>query len=331
MTSIQQGIIDFKRVWFNDDPTLLLRTSGSTGVPKTIRVHKKHMVASAHRTCETLGIEAGATTLLCMPVAYIAGRMVCVRAWECGLRLIAVDPSLHPLSALTAPPDFAAMTPAQVYETLQVPREAELLRRIRFLLIGGGAIGVSVAEALQAFEGVWSTYGMTETLSHIALRRLSEREEAYQPLKGVSLQLDERGCLVVTDPIVGVANLVTNDLAELLPNGRFRLKGRADNTICSGGLKWQIEALENLLATLPVPFQITAVPDERLGEAIVLFYARPQNQTFTELSLREACVKLLPRHALPRYYICLSQIPQTPTGKPDRASARRLAKECLKP
>lgn len=343
MTTIEQHIADFKRVWFDDSPSLSIRTSGSTGTPKTITIQKAQMAASARRTCQTLGIQKGYTTLLCMPMDYIAGRMVCVRAWECGLHLIAVEPSLHPFATLQTAPDFCAMTPTQVYETLLEPREAALLRTVRVLLIGGGAISPALAEALKDFSGVWSTYGMTETLSHIALRPLGTQNNNfeqltsyYNPFPDVKLRLDARGCLVVTDPTIGIQNLVTNDLAELLPDGRFRILGRADNIIVSGGLKWQAEMLEELLIGMPVPFQITAVPDERLGEAIVLLYLDKQeaeqnykttckSKNYAKKSIQKICLHSLPKHAIPHYFFPVRNLPQTPTGKPDRAALRRLA------
>ena len=349
MTAFEQRINEFRRIWFNESPTLSIRTSGSTGTPKTITVKKAQMAASARRTCRTLGVQRGDTTLLCMPVDYIAGRMVCVRAWECGLRLIAVKPTLHPLATLETAPSFCAMTPAQVYETLRVPHEANLLRAVRVLLIGGGSVPPSLAEALKDFTGAWSTYGMTETLSHIALRPLGTQEyrkngatDRYLPLPDVTVRPDERGCLVVTDPMTGVQDLVTNDLAEVFPDRSFRILGRVDNTIVSGGLKWQTEELERLLANLPVPFRITAVPDKRLGEAIVLLYTdngiedhsetehskHSPTPSFTEV-IRKTCQQKLPKHAIPRHIFRVADLPQTLTGKPDRAALRRLATSLL--
>lgn len=332
MMTVYEQIARFRMEWEDSSPTLSLRTSGSTGEPKEICVQKRHMVASARRTCSVLGVQTGDTSLLCMPLDYIAGRMVCVRAWECGLQLIAVEPSLHPLAGLRQSPSFAAMTPTQVYETLQVPAEATLLRGIRVLLIGGGGIGNQLAQQLQDVPGAWSTYGMTETLSHIALRRVSE--PAYRPLPGVRLTLDGRGCLVITDETVGVHDLVTNDMAQLLHDGSFRIIGRADNIVCSGGLKWQLEELENRLSPLDIPFLLTSVPDERLGEALVLLYKQPlleEEPHNLSDTLRRKCQTLLPKHAVPRHYLPVPELPYTATGKPDRAAAKRLASAYKKP
>lgn len=321
---IARQVDAFRREWLSDVPAITLRTSGSTGRPKEILAGKRQMRSSARRTCRALGIEPGSTTLLCMPMDYIAGRMVCVRAWECGLRLIAVPPSLHPLSTLHKAPHFAAMTPAQVYESLSVPDEAALLRQIRVLLVGGGSVGDETARSLHSMAGAWATYGMTETLSHIALRPFAGEDDAYTPFPDVSLSTDGRGCLVVSDSATGVEGLATNDLAELLPDGRFRILGRVDNVICSGSLKWQAEDLEARLAPLPVPFRIGSVPDERLGQAIALLYEAPPGSGVTEELLRNLCRRLLPRHAVPRLFVRVPALPQTPTGKPDRARAAAL-------
>ncbi len=330
MKTIEQQIAAFREIWDDGSPALTLHTSGSTGVPKEIRVEKAKMQASAVRTCRFLGIPQGVTTLLCMPLDFVAGRMVCVRAWACGLQIVAVPPSLHPLATLDESPYFAAMTPAQVYETLQVPGEARLLRGINVLLIGGGAVGDDLVNALRDMPGAWCTYGMTETLSHIALKHIAA--PYFEPLPGVTLGTDERGCLVVSDTCTGVSQMVTNDIVEYRQDGSFRVLGRADNVICSGGLKWQIEDLESQLAALPSRYAVTAVPDERLGEAIVLLYECPPDKvqnaelrTAYGQELREQCQALLPKHALPRYFVPVRKLPKTATGKPDRAEARRLA------
>ena len=160
--------------WHDDSPTLLVHTSGSTGRPKPLYVEKRRMEASARITCSFLGLKEGDSALLCMPLDYIAGKMMAVRALTCGLRLISVPPTSHPLADISDHIDFAAMVPLQVYNSLQAPQERQRLMAIRHLIIGGGSIDEALANDLKTFpHAVWSTYGMTETLSHIALRRLS--------------------------------------------------------------------------------------------------------------------------------------------------------------
>ena len=158
---------EFIADWKSPSPTLLVHTSGSTGKPKPMLVEKSRMAASARTTCGFLRLKEQDTALLCMPLDYIAGKMMAVRAIVCGLRLISVEPSGHPLRGLTEVPDFAAMVPMQVYNSLQVDEERDILRGIRNLIIGGGAIDKNMESTLRAFpNAIWSTYGMTETLSH---------------------------------------------------------------------------------------------------------------------------------------------------------------------
>ena len=319
----------FLAEWHNDSPRILVHTSGSTGQPKPLWVEKRRMEASARITCQFLGLHSGDTALLCMPLDYIAGKMMVVRALTCGLQLITIEPSGHPLSSMNSqqptasPIDFAAMVPLQVYNSLQVPEERERLMHIRHLIIGGGAIDAALAQQLKDFpHAVWSTYGMTETLSHIALRRLSgpEASQWYTPFPSVSLTLSSDGCLIVNAPQVCDAPLTTNDLAEIRPDGRFRILGRKDNVICSGGLKIIAEEVEQLLKPhLSSPFLITKRKDPKFGEAVVLLTEGSTDEA------EQACRQWLPRHWQPRHYLHVDRIPQTATGKPARRSAQEMA------
>ena len=315
---------EFVSDWLSDSPTLLVHTSGSTGKPKPMLVEKRRMEASARITCGFLGLRAGDTALLCMPLDFIAGKMVVVRSLVWGLQLVAVEPSGHPLKGLTESPTFAAMVPMQVYNSLKVEEERRLLRDIKHLIIGGGAVNSDMAEALRGFpNAVWSTYGMTETLSHIALRRLSgaEASEWYEPFDGVGVTTSADGCLVIDAPAVCAQPLVTNDIAEIAPDGRrFRIRGRRDNVVCSGGLKLQIEEMEaRLQPHLNVPYMISKRPDDKFGEAVVLLAVTDDME-----SVCEVCRKHMPRYEQPRYFLAVSELPMTPTGKPARAEAMKL-------
>ena len=315
---------EFVSDWQSDSPTLLVHTSGSTGKPKPMLVEKRRMEASARITCGFLGLRAGDTALLCMPLDFIAGKMVVVRSLVWGLRLVAVEPSGHPLKGLTESPTFAAMVPMQVYNSLKVEEERRLLRGITHLIIGGGAVNSDMAEELRGFpNAVWSTYGMTETLSHIALRRLSgaEASEWYEPFDGVGVTTNADGCLVIDAPAVCAQPLVTNDIAEIAPDGRrFRIRGRRDNVVCSGGLKLQIEEMEaRLQPHLNVPYMISKRPDDKFGEAVVLLAVTDDME-----SVCEVCRKHMPRYEQPRYFLAVSALPMTPTGKPARAEAMKL-------
>ena len=192
-----QDLDAFLQEWHNDEPTVWVHTSGSTGTPKPMQVEKERMMASARLTCSFLGLKEGDSALLCMPLQYIAGKMVVVRSLVAGLKLIPVAPSGHPLKDLKEAPTFAAMIPMQVFNTLQVPEERDILMNIKHLIIGGGAIDEALASELKDFPNqVWSTYGMTETLSHIALRRLNGEDASdwYTPFDSVNIQIGRASC-----------------------------------------------------------------------------------------------------------------------------------------
>lgn len=320
-----QDLDAFLEEWHNDESTVLVHTSGSTGTPKPMLVEKERMRASARLTCRFLNLKEGDSALLCMPLQYIAGKMVVVRSLVAGLQLIPVAPCGHPLKGLQEAPIFAAMIPMQVYNTLQVPEEKEILMRIKHLIIGGGAIDTPLAKELSTFpNGVWSTYGMTETLSHIALRRLNGKEasEWYIPFDDVHIELSEEGTLTIHAPRVCKEVLKTNDIAEINSDGHFRILGRKDNTINSGGIKIQMEQVESTLREhLEVPFQITAAPDAKFGEIVVLLYNKVEDVN----EIQRICQQVLPTYWQPKRYQPVNELPLTGTGKPDRATARKMA------
>ena len=355
---------DFFSEWNNDSDRVLVHTSGSTGKPKPMMVEKKRMLNSARITCDFLGLKPGDSALLCMSLDYIAGKMVVVRSIERHLHLISVSPSGHPLKDINLKDangkdvngeiTFAAMVPMQVYNTLQVPEERERLTHIRHLIIGGGAIDASLEKELRSLPGniaIWSTYGMTETLSHIALRRINgdEASEWYQPFDSVKISQTDEGCLVIDAPLVCAETLVTNDIVEIEPyiynkvekhdkeekhdkveKLRFRIKGRKDNVICSGGIKIQIEEVEALLKPhLEKPFMIAKKKDEKFGEIAVLL-TEDEDLKKVEATIRrllsgksddsnKSSESKSHKYWIPREYLHVDHLPLTETGKPKRS------------
>ena len=329
---------DFLSEWNNDSDRVLVHTSGSTGKPKPMMVEKKRMLNSARITCDFLGLKPGDSALLCMSLDYIAGKMVVVRSIERHLHLISVSPTGHPLKDVDEEITFAAMVPMQVYNTLQVPEERERLSRIRHLIIGGGAIDAALEQELQSLPGdiaIWSTYGMTETLSHIALRRINgdEPSEWYQPFDSVHISQTEEGCLVIDAPQVCAETLVTNDIVEIEPyiynkveKLRFRIKGRKDNVICSGGIKIQIEEVETLLKPhLEKPFMLAKKKDEKFGEIAVLL-SEDEDIKKVEATVRRLLSDESEKSSdhkkykywIPKEFRYVEHLPLTETGKPKR-------------
>lgn len=318
-----RSLVDFLKEWWNDSPTLTVQTSGSTGKPKQMQVEKERMMASAQLTCSFLNLHPGDSALLCMSLDYIAGKMMVVRALVAGLDLHLITPSGHPLQGLDQPFTFAAMVPLQVVNSLSVPSEARCFKQIEQIIIGGSAIDRQLEDRLKHLpNAIYSSYGMTETLSHIALRRMSgvEASRSYIPFEQVTVSLSEEGTLVIDAPLVSPIRLVTNDIAEIAKDGSFRILGRRDHVIISGGLKIQIEEVEQLLSPLMEgAFAVTSMPDEKFGEALVLVTTSPINE--------EALAHALPPYYLPKKYIQRKTLPLLPNGKLDRLALKQLAKE----
>ena len=342
---------DFLSEWNNGSDRVLVHTSGSTGKPKPMMVEKKRMLNSARITCDFLGLKPGDSALLCMSLDYIAGKMVVVRSIERHLHLISVSPSGHPLKNIDLKDvngkdvngeiTFAAMVPMQVYNTLQVPEERERLTHIRHLIIGGGAIDAALEQELRSLPGniaIWSTYGMTETLSHIALRRINgaEASEWYQSFDSVKISQTDEGCLVIDAPLVCAETLLTNDIVEIEPyiynkveKTRFRIKGRKDNVICSGGIKIQIEEVEEFLKPhLEKPFMLAKKKDEKFGEIAVLL-TEDEDLKKVEATIRrllsgksddsnKSSESKSHKYWIPREFRYVEHLPLTETGKPKR-------------
>lgn len=329
---------EFVAEWQDITPTVSVHTSGSTGVPKPLFVEKTRMRSSAQMTLDFLRIPEEATSLLCMPLRYIAGKMMVVRAIEGHLRLLRQAPSTHPLKGfavthslgIVSIPYFLAVTPMQAMETLKVPEEREIFLRIPRIIIGGGAISHELHEALQDSQGeIYSTYGMTETLSHIAMRRLNgpEQSKYYTLLPGVSISKTPEGCLVIDAPKLSPTSLITHDLCEIV-QGRFRILGRTDNIISSGGIKLSLETLESRLSFLEMPFQLTYVNDPLLGQALTLIYmASSEEQSETESLIRRRITEVLSPYERPRHIFCVDTLPTTETGKTARVDAHFLAEK----
>lgn len=322
--TIESQLSSFLTEWNNDAPTVSVSTSGSTGVPKVIQIEKARMIESAKSTCSFLNMKQGNTALLCMPLDYIAGKMMVIRSIVAGLRLITVEPSGHPLHGITEHIDLAAMVPLQIYNSLSVPSELAVLSDISNTLIGGGAIDTQMEEKLRTVKGqLWSTYGMTETLSHIALRAVNgpRRSPAYTPLDGVYISLSADSTLVIDAPKISPSILTTNDIAKLNADGTFTIIGRKDNVICSGGIKIQIEEVETVLERdLPMPFAITSTHDEKFGEAVIML-VKADRITDDILS----AISHLPKYWQPKSIILTDHIPTTGTGKKARAEIRAMA------
>lgn len=319
---------EFIRQWQSGEESYMLHTSGSTGEPKALMVSRKSMIRSAQLTAQALGLKKGDTALLCMPLEFVAGKMMVVRSLVLGLNLVAVKPSSNPLRLVSTdnPVDFAAMTPMQVHESLNDETSSLILNRIRILIIGGAPVSKELEVKLKSHPGsVYETYGMTETLTHIALRRLNgnEQSEYFKILPGISISTDKRGCLVIQAPHLDQPSVVTNDLVEIIDANQFNWLGRADHVINSGGVKISPEQLEKKLeGKFNNRFVVSSLPDDRLGRKVVLVVeAGPGIKP--RINLDEISDCLLP-YEKPREVLFLEKFPETHTGKINRIGIQNL-------
>ena len=339
--SFEYSLAMFLKEWFNDSPLIQVKTSGSTGKPKVMMVEKTKMINSACMTLSFLGLKHPYSALLCMPLEYIAGKMLVVRALVGGLKLILVPPCSNPIAAISDSEvlNFAAMIPMQVSSALKDSSHEQRLKAIEHLIIGGGAVDDALASKLKSFpHNVYSTYGMTETLSHIALRRLSGQQASsfYSVFTGVKVYPSAEQTLTIEAPLVNNEPLITNDIVEFNDQGQFRVLGRKDNVINSGGVKLQIEELEQWLkdrqADLDDSYSrlkncsllISSRPDPKFGSIVVMLYATLDNQELSPNEL-EVLFDKMPKYWHPKAIVKVEAIPLTGTNKPDRAQAKILA------
>lgn len=272
----ERKIWSFVKDW-NDNTVshITVHTSGSTGTPKTITHNKKWILQSALNTINALELKCDYVALLCLPADKIGGMMMLVRAMALGMKLICIKPTSDPFKDIEQDikVNFAAFTPMQLVHALETNEGLNRVESIEKIIIGGSDLPIKLLETIKTLKNdVFATYGMTETISHIALRRLtSPAETYYTALPGVTLQIDHRGCLVITAPAIGVKDLVTNDVVNLITPVQFEWKGRWDNVINTGGLKISAEAFEKeWQKEITIPFFVSGIPNELTGEQVVL-------------------------------------------------------------
>ncbi len=292
-------------------------------------------------TGQALGLKAGDRALACLSTAYIAGMMMLVRGFVLGLDLIVVTPSGNPLAGFSPDTrfDFTALVPLQLQRILSdTPDRLPILNEMKAILVGGAPVGALLQTQLQhVCAPIYHTYGMTETVTHIALRRLNgpQANSAFIPLPGVKTGLDERGCLTVNAAVTGKKTLRTNDLVALHPDGSFVWRGRIDNVINSGGVKVQVEKVESALeeALLRVAggryaqrrFFVGPMEDVRLGQRVVAVIEGAAFSATEIDEIKRLLQKLLDKYEVPRQFCFLPALAETPTGKINRAASLRLA------
>lgn len=320
-------VLDFIKEWFSNSKSVKIQSSGSTGKPKIFEVEKSKMLNSAEMTCNFLDLKEGNSALICLPLEYISGKMMVVRSILGNMKLKIAEPSTNPLQNINEEIDFCAMTPLQVENSL------DKLHLIKNLIIGGASVSETlkykISQTLKLSNSptrIFETYGMSETLSHIALRQIfPKQEDWFTVFEGIEISLDERDCLKIFAPKLNSDVLQTNDLVEIKDQNQFRFLGRLDNVINSGGAKIFPEELEKLVKqNIPNEAIFLGIEDEKLGQKLILIIegtnSESINQKLSTINYEKSFHK-------PKDIIFVKQIPRTPNGKVNRPELKKLIEQ----
>ncbi len=317
----------FLKEWIDDKEYVIVSTSGSTGKPKKIKIHKQNMVNSAVATGDYLMIKKKTRALLCLSANHIAGKMMLVRAMTLGWEIDLINPSTTPLDSILKKYDFCAMIPLQLSNSL---KKAHLIKKI---IVGGGVISDNLKEQLVKIKTkVYETYGMTETVSHIALKRINSRKKykkninLFKALPNINLSIDERNCLIINAPQLSDELIVTNDIVDLVTRKKFVWKGRYDNVINSGGIKLYPEEIEDKLKSLiPYRYFISSIPDNATGNKLILIIEQILDSETSILHKKIADLQTLSKYEIPKEIFFVPYFIETENGKIQRTKTLELA------
>ncbi len=316
-------VIEFINSWQSVQQSFEFQTSGSTGKPKQITISRNQMQHSAQMTLKALGLKPQSTALLCMNPSFIGGKMMIVRSLMNEMNLVVTEPASSPFEAIHDQIDFAALVPLQLANALGNKESLKKIKSITNIIVGGGEVSHKVKKVIKSFNNnIYSTYGMTETVSHIGLQLLSKQsvKNYFTTLDGVNINLDTRGCLTIKAPVTNNELVVTNDRVELISSNTFKWLGRIDNIINTGGIKVQIELVENMLVEIFNSFKminrfiIKGIKDDSLGEKVILIIEGNVAST-TIQKLKEGLKSRLPKYEKPKEIHVISKFEETPTGK----------------
>lgn len=310
----EQAVGDFLLDWFDNKSYIEMNTSGTTGIPKIIKVQKQAMVNSALATGDFFELHPGNKALHCLPTKYIAGKMMFVRGFILGLDVDFVAPDKHPIKNNETKYDFAAMVPLQAQHSLS------MLHNVKTLIIGGIKMSKSLEEELLKLPTkVYETYGMTETITHIAAKRVGD--EAFTVLPNVTITYDQNECLVIHAPRISDDVIVTNDRVKLINENQFVFLGRADNIINSGGIKHLPEQIEDRISDkIEGRFFIAGLPDAELGEKLVLIIEGEESEIDDDVFAK------LTKYEKPKEIYFVSKFAETGSGKIIRKEVVKMLK-----
>lgn len=301
------------------------RTSGSTGTPKEIELQKTALAVSAQNSIDFFQLKPKQSAILCMSVEFIAGKMMLVRSMIAGLHL-KILPVTSNLSECIEPSQFIALFPKQLQGLVGSNRGLDALKKTKNILIGGAMLSPELEGILNVNQlTIYQSYGMTETATHVALKKSGYRgEDYYKAINGVSFD-KIKGCLVISYPKIQEKPITTNDLVELIDPLTFKWIGRVDFVINTGGFKVSPEQLETKLARLlNCACMVTGITDLEFGEKIGLILKRSIPK---EAVYKKFFKKKLHPFEIPKSYVCIDEFSQTSNGKLDRVKTASKIKD----
>ena len=319
-----QKVFDFCEKWLSNQQEFTLKTSGSTGEPKPINLTRFQMEASARLTGKTFNLQKGDKALICLNVEYIAGIMMLVRGMVLGLELTLVEPVSNPFENLENHHfDFAAFVPLQLQKIVEDENQIDILNKMKVVIVGGATVNKVLEEKLQNIKvPVYSTYGMTETVSHIAIRQLNgtNRSDNFKVLEGVKIGIDHRNCLNIIADASNNELVQTNDIVEIINENEFKLVGRFDNIINSGGVKIQLEKIEKVFEKIILNQRFFAfgIDDISLGQKLILVIETDSLSKKIQADLLENAKENLSKYEIPKQIFTNANFSETPTGKIDK-------------
>tara|TARA_B100001248_G_scaffold86556_1_gene63281 strand:- start:3961 stop:4983 length:1023 start_codon:yes stop_codon:yes gene_type:complete len=303
---------NFLKSWFDHKDYILTKTSGSTGKPKEIKLKKLDLIESSKLTARYFDLKVGDKVINCLPIKYIAGKMMLVRSLVLGLDLYIFPVTSSPISDLKNNYELIAFTPIQLENSIP------FIEKIKKVLVGGSPVQKTLKEKiLNSKSTVYETYGMTETITHIAAKNLSMGEKEFTSLPGIEIGKRDN-CLFIKPNHLSVKMVQTNDVVELINKNKFLLIGRKDFIINSGGVKLNPEAIEKKLAKyISADFIISSIDNAKFGEVVTLVFKKniPENynKAFTNLS----------KYEIPKEVLVIDNFPEN-NGKINRVKIRSI-------
>lgn len=335
----EKKTLDFCSQWVCGKTYFNIKTSGSTGIPKDIFLTRNQLITSAKMTIKALALKENDKALVCLSIEHIAGIMMLVRGFTADLKLNIITPSSNPFISFSNDVsfDFTALVPLQLYEIInKTPEKIDILNKMKAIIIGGSSISSLLLKQIQEFvkSPIYHTFGMTETVSHIALKKLNDKTNYYQVLDGVKIAKDNRNCLTINSKVTNNQTIITNDIVEIIGNDKFIWLGRIDNVINTGSLKVQTETVEKAIEKVlfeydnnkfsNLRFFVNSKKDEKFENIIILILESKEFSKKEIDDIKKLLSNFLKKYEIPREFYFMENFIETSTGKIDKIKTKSL-------